>query len=91
VPPRTVFSITATFAPWLAARRAVAIPPLPQPITTKSNLGRVVDICRGFRVFIIVEIREAERFRDVNIDSGGGKEKTDYEKEIRMKSLCRSM
>ena len=33
VPPNAPFSQTATFAPWVAARRALAMPPLPAPMT----------------------------------------------------------
>ena len=33
VPPSAPFSQTATFAPWVAARRALAMPPLPAPMT----------------------------------------------------------
>ena len=33
VPPRAPFSQTATFAPCVAARRALAMPPLPAPMT----------------------------------------------------------
>src|SRR5690606_9359689 len=39
VPPRRPASTNATLAPCAAARRAAAIPPLPPPITTKSNTG----------------------------------------------------
>ena len=33
VPPRAPFSQTATFAPCVAARRALVMPPLPAPMT----------------------------------------------------------
>ena len=33
VPPMRLRSTTATFAPYCAARRALAMPPLPPPIT----------------------------------------------------------
>ena len=39
VPPRRPDSASATRAPYSAARRAVATPPLPPPITTRSNFS----------------------------------------------------
>jgi hypothetical protein len=38
VPPHLAVSTTATLAPCLAARLAVAIPPDPPPITRRSNI-----------------------------------------------------
>jgi hypothetical protein len=36
VPPRRASSMTATRAPYSAARRAPAMPPLPPPMTIRS-------------------------------------------------------
>jgi len=47
VPPSLPTSASATFAPYSAARWAAASPPLPPPITTRSNFSVMTVVTPG--------------------------------------------
>src|SRR5699024_1600365 len=69
VPPRRCGSIRATRAPYCAARRAVAMPPLPPPITSRSWFvmpGLLADSGSSFQLSLRVFLSWCQYFAGIH-------------------------